>query len=88
MNRVNSRNDFGHDYSTINIVMAIIIIIISHRGRPGGCRTDDFTNRNSYVHHNLREREINENTSSKMYTLWSFCSQEKIVNTMPPDVRL
>jgi len=29
MNRVNSRNDFGHDDSTINIVMAIIIIIIS-----------------------------------------------------------
>ena len=28
MNPVNSRNDFGHDYSTINIVMAIIIIII------------------------------------------------------------
>ena len=28
MNRVNSRNDFGLDYSTINIVMAIIIIII------------------------------------------------------------
>jgi len=27
MNRVNSRNDFGHDGSTINIVMAIIIII-------------------------------------------------------------
>ena len=26
MNRVNSRNDFGHDDSTINIVMAIIII--------------------------------------------------------------
>jgi len=25
---VNSRNDFGHDDSTINIVMAIIIIII------------------------------------------------------------
>jgi len=25
MNRVNSRNDFGHDDSTINIVMAIII---------------------------------------------------------------
>jgi len=24
----NSRNDFGHDDSTINIVMAIIIIII------------------------------------------------------------
>ena len=29
MNRVNSRNDFGHDDSTINIVIAIIIIIIS-----------------------------------------------------------
>jgi len=28
MNRVNSRNDFGHDYSTINIVMTIIIIFI------------------------------------------------------------
>jgi len=28
MNRVNSRNDFSHDDSTINIVMAIIIIII------------------------------------------------------------
>ena len=28
MNRVNSRNDFGHDDSTTNIVMAIIIIII------------------------------------------------------------
>jgi len=27
MNQVNSRNDFGHDDSTINIVMAIIIII-------------------------------------------------------------
>jgi len=28
MNRVNSCNDFGHDDSTINIVMIIIIIII------------------------------------------------------------
>jgi len=26
MNRLNSRNDFGHNDSTINIVMAIIII--------------------------------------------------------------
>jgi len=26
MNRVNSRNDFGHDDSTINIVMVITII--------------------------------------------------------------
>jgi len=28
INRVNSRNDFGHDDSTRNIIMAIIIIII------------------------------------------------------------
>jgi len=28
MNRVNARNDFGHDDSTVNIVTAIIIIII------------------------------------------------------------
>ena len=28
LNRVNSRNDFGHDDSAINIVVAIIIIII------------------------------------------------------------
>ena len=28
MNRENSRNDFGHDDSTINIVMVIIIMII------------------------------------------------------------
>ena len=28
MNWVNSRNDFGHDDSTINIVMVFIIIII------------------------------------------------------------
>ena len=29
MDRVNSRNDFGHDDSSINIAMAIIIIIIN-----------------------------------------------------------
>jgi len=27
MNRVNFRNDFGHDDSTINIVMVIIIMV-------------------------------------------------------------
>jgi len=31
MNQVNSRNDFGHDDSTINIVTAIIVIIIISR---------------------------------------------------------
>jgi len=29
MNRVNSRNDFGHDDSTINAVVIIVIIIAS-----------------------------------------------------------
>jgi len=40
MNRVNSRNDFGHDDSTINIVMAIIrpIIIIIIIDRSSGVR--------------------------------------------------
>jgi len=33
MNRVNSHNDFGHDDSTKNIVMAIIIIIIIQLSR-------------------------------------------------------
>jgi len=28
MNRVNSRNDFGYDGSTVSIVVVIIIIII------------------------------------------------------------
>jgi len=28
MNRMNSRNDFGHDHSTVNIVEVIIIIFI------------------------------------------------------------
>jgi len=28
MNRVNSRNDFGHDDSTINIVHVIVVVII------------------------------------------------------------
>jgi len=33
MNRVNSRNDFGHDDSTINIVVVIIIILLFTAGR-------------------------------------------------------
>jgi len=28
MNRVNSRNDFGHDDSTINIVHVIVVVVI------------------------------------------------------------
>ena len=30
MNRVNSRNDFGHDDSTINIVVVIILNSLKH----------------------------------------------------------
>jgi len=35
MNRVNSRNDFGHDDSTINIAVVIIIIILIIFFTPG-----------------------------------------------------
>jgi len=36
MNRVNSRNDFGHDDSTVNIVVAIIIALcMYHSGERG-----------------------------------------------------
>jgi len=28
MNRVNSRNDFGHDDSTVNIVVVIIVVAV------------------------------------------------------------
>ena len=36
MNGMNSRNDFGHDDSTINIVMAIIVIINKRNKWPDG----------------------------------------------------
>ena len=41
-NRVNSRNDSGHDDSTINIVMAIIIIFfkfLAHQHKAAGTKT-------------------------------------------------
>ena len=34
INGMNSRNDFGHDDSTINIVMAVIIIIFCPPAQP------------------------------------------------------
>ena len=40
MNWVNSRNDFGHDDSTINIVVAIIITIIIINTLVGHTTTD------------------------------------------------
>ena len=41
MNRVNSRNDFGRDDSTINIVVVIniIIIFIAHQHKAAGRKT-------------------------------------------------
>jgi len=33
MNRVNSRNDFGHDDSTIHIVVVIVIVVIMWRAQ-------------------------------------------------------
>ena len=40
MNRVNSRNDLSHDDSTINIVVAIIIIITSNKSFHFGVDRD------------------------------------------------
>ena len=39
MNRVNSRNDLGHDDSTINIVVFIIIIFKAHKHKAAGTKT-------------------------------------------------
>ena len=50
MNRVNSRNDFGHDNSTINIVVAIIIIIIIN-----GCISVMMINWSSLSHSALKK---------------------------------
>jgi len=36
MNRVNSRNDFGHDDSSTNVVVVIIIIFLAHQHKA--CR--------------------------------------------------
>ena len=45
MNRVNYRNDFGHDDSTINIVMAITIIIIMFVKRADNSFVGNFPSR-------------------------------------------
>ena len=47
MNRVNSRNDFGHDDSTINIVTAIIIIILYKRTQLASAETTNATQRSA-----------------------------------------
>jgi len=39
MKRVNSRNDLGHDDSTINIVVFIIIIFKAHQHKAAGRKT-------------------------------------------------
>ena len=49
MNRVNSRNDFGHDDSTVDIVVVIIIIIYPGTQFPGNekntlCNTEKYKN--------------------------------------------
>ena len=46
MNRVNCRNDFGHDDSTINTAVVIIIIIITMTPRPRASNRLQCTCRN------------------------------------------
>jgi len=49
MNWVNSRNDFGHDDSTINIVMVIIIIIITSRNESAADHSNEGTDSYRYL---------------------------------------
>ena len=77
MNRVNSRNDFGHDDSTINIVMAISIIIIiimwnRCRVRSGYCQQNldpviAYITRSSAVtsRHNYRIKLLNKSRTNR-----------------------
>ena len=67
MNRVNSRNDFDHDDSTVNICMAIIIINIIIKGNWYAQRrqrnnlirwTQANQLSNIYIHTNLHSAKI------------------------------
>jgi len=49
MNWVNSRNDFGHDDSTTNIVMVIIIIIITSRNESATDHSNEGTGSYRYL---------------------------------------
>ena len=59
MNRVNSRNDFRHDDSNINIVVVIIIITTTtnlgrfistyHRNNGVCCKVDEFVERRAVI---------------------------------------
>ena len=63
MNRVNSRNDFGHDDSTINIVLAIIIVIINLSDLK---LFSKFAYIYTYIHTNLYSAKNCENESEAL----------------------
>jgi len=75
MNRVNSRNDFGHDDSTINIVVAIIIIIIitdwppAIRPRPRGGANWRLVVSREYGERKRRPRDVSRIKLVKVITV-------------------
>jgi len=90
MNRVNSRNDFGHDDSTINIVMAIVIIIVSlkytsrgHFLQPAGSMSCEWLSRTlcslrlaTTLLKDKRDR-VHETTIFLLVTLPNLCRVKK-----------
>ena len=78
MNRVNSRNDFGHDDSAINIVMASIIILYLHNGRSWKLQIRyinelNVTSSSLQMAHIIRERDVVRVTCPilEFYTPWN-----------------
>jgi len=87
MNRVNSRNDFGDDDSTKNIVMAIIIIIIIIIGVVDReCYGDaldaallkyvemSLVDVQNYRHNNMRCYEIPSDDANRYQVVTVFCA--------------
>jgi len=79
MNRVNFRNDFGHDDSAINIVVVIIVIIIILTLWQLYCETHvAFKNLSSQAYNRCYEISVTKNTNRKM-TIHSFISPQNVI---------
>jgi len=69
MNRVNSRNDLGHDDNTINIVVVIIIIIVIIK-RGTFAFVKDAIGRVSFDCSFVCVPSGSRYTSQRLYTMW------------------
>jgi len=69
MNRVNSRNDFGHDDSTTNIVVVIIIIFLTPVLNSQGMKKSRYA-----IQKSTKKSSWNEPYSSSCFTEQS-CSK-------------